>query len=809
VASLWQDLKYGIRLLAKNPWFTAVAVLTLALGIGANTAIFSTVNALLLHPHPFPRLDQLVLIQESSDANPGDLRVAPADFVDFQRESDVFERIAASKYQPFNLTAVDQPEDVQGYLVSPNFLDVIGVRPALGRGFYPSEEEPGRDQVVLLSYGLWQRRFGGDPSVVGKTIQINGRTHTVIGVMSKDFDYPLGANIWAPMATESADKVERASPRYYVVGRLKSTASLGRARAELKAIATRLASQYPKTNQGRTVALLRLREEQYQYTAALFLMLQAAAAFVLLLACANVTSLLLARFIGRQREIAIRKALGASQSRFLQLFLTETLLLAFFAVIVAVAVSFWCADLIRTSIPQDISKWVAGWNQIHVDARVLIFTLLIAAVVAIFFGMGTALQTIRVDLIQNLKEGSMGAGGSRSRHRLLGLLVVAQIVLALVLLVGAGLMMKGMMREAGVYQRLEPAGVLSMEINLPNANYAEDAGAVTFFQTLLDEVKALPGVESVSVADNLPASGEGSRRSPFSIENRAALAANGMPSTDIISISSDYFRVLHIPIQHGRAFTEQDGRDAVRVAVASESLARRFWPNADPIGQRIKLGPPESKSPFVTIVGVAGDVKQNWWEPQSTAALYLPFPQAPARTAKLAVRTSSDPMASAPSVASLITRLDSAAATNEMEPLDVFMESSLSILRIIVDLMVAFGILALVLAAVGVYGVLSQAVAERTHEFGVRLALGAQPRAVLKQVIGQSLKLAGTGLLIALPLAVALNRVMASVLFGVVDLSWGILGEFMALLVSVALLAGYLPARRAMRVDPMVALRHE
>ncbi len=805
--TLWQDLKYAARTLGKKPGFAAVAVLTLALGLGANTAIFSVVNALLLRPYPFPGLDRLVLLRPTDHGRAADdFRIAPADFLDLKSETQSYEQMSAFRYGDYSLTGAGLPESVAAAAVMPNFFDVIGVQPALGRGFAAEEDQPGRDRVAVLSHGYWQRRFAGDPSLIGKTLQLNGRSCTVVGIMPPRYAYPLAVELWLPLALSTEEKTERSAQSLHGIGRLRAGVSLKQASAELGAFAARLAERYPKTDAGRGLDLLRLREEQYRFTAPLFLMLQLAAIFVLLLACANLANLLFARVIARQKEIAIRTSLGANRRQMAQLFLIETLLLSLGAGGLAVAVSSWTVDLIRTSLNSGYTKYVAGWNDIRVDNAVLLFTLLLAVLVGVVFGIATATQSSQIHLNETLKEGSGGPLFGHSRLR--SALVSVQVVLAMVLLVGAGLMIKGFVHLVGVYQGLDPVGVLRLEISLPKQKYAEDVQVTAFYEQTLRSVSALPGVQSAAVAVNTPASNVDNDRAPFQIEGHPARSASEMPVADLQVISADFFRTLRIPLRAGRAFSEQDRNGTLRVAIISQSMARRFWPGKDPLDQRVKLGAANSDSPWLTIVGVVGDVKQNWWDPQPKPTVYRPYLQAPERTMAFLVRSSGDMASAETAVREEVHRLDPELAPNEINTMEKEIADALGPIRIIGILMMVFGSVALALSAVGVYGVLAQAVAQRTREFGIRLALGANSGDLLRLVLRQALMLAGVGLAAGLPIAFALSRAMEAFLFGVVALNLGVLAGFM-LLLAVALAAGYFPARRAMRVDPLVALRHE
>jgi predicted permease len=810
IESLVADLRYGFRSLRKSPGFTIVCVLTLALGIGANTAIFSMVNALLLHPYNFRNLDSLVRVWEDRGIDEGyDARdIAPADAEDLRSTTGAFEGLTTYSFQAFGLGKEGDVQPIFGCRVSANFFDVLAVTPAAGRLFSAAEERPGADQVAILSHGSWQRRFGADSQLLGKTITLNSRVYTIVGIMPKDFDYPVPVELWVPLALTPAEKADRTQLSLNALARLKSGVSVSQARAVLASFSHRLAQEYPKTNAGRSTTLLQLRKELYMFTLPLFLLLQAAAGFVLLLACANLANLVFARVIGRQREIALRAALGAGRGRLGQLFLSETLLYSFAAGLVAIAASFASVRALRTSIPVGWTRWVPGWDGIRVDGNVLALTIVAALSVGLFLGMAALLYTSRVEPNKTLKESGTGTV-TRAKRRVRSALVVVQVMFALILLVCAGLTIQGFARLAKIYQGFEPASVLRIEISLPEKIYTDNVKILNFYQQLLRGTLSLSGVQHASLLTNPPASNVDTEMTFFTIEGQAALKASEMPSADLQIASPDFLDTLKISTVAGRAFAEADNADAPRVALISRGMAARFWPKGDALGQRIKLGTQDSKDAWLTIVGVVGDVRQNWWNPLTRPVIYQPFAQAPQRSMALLLRTASNPTGYVSAVREVASQADPAIALREIITLEEEIADSIAIVRIMGILMGIFGLVALALSSIGVYGVLSESVAQRTHEIGIRLALGANPRDLMKLILGQALKLTGVGLLIAIPCAVAISRAMASLIFGVVSLDFTILGAFTALLLLVALGAGYLPARRAIGVDPMVSLRYE
>ena len=808
--SLWNDVRFSLRMLGKSRGFSAIAVLTLALGIGANAAIFSMVNALLLHPYHFRDLDALVRVWEDRGIDEGyDARyVAPADARELSNHNEVFENLTTYEMRSFSLGAESEIQPVLGCRVTANFFEVLSVSPTSGRVFSPEEEQPGADQVAIVSDGFWRRRFAGDPGLLGEKISLNGRTYSIVGIMPKDFDYPVPVELWVPLALTPEEKADRTQLSLQVLGRLRDGVTLDQTRAALAGFSRRLAQDYPKTNAGRTMKALQLRKELYVFTLPLFLLLQAAAGFVLLLACANLANLVFARMIGRQREIALRTALGAGRGRLGQLFLSETLLYSIAAGIVAVTASFVSVRALRTSIPAGWTKWVPGWDGIKVDGNVLAVTILVALGTGLALGLATVLHASHVEVNNTLKENGAGSV-TLAKRRVRSALVVAQVMFAFVLLVCAGLTIQGFVRLARVYQGFEPASVLRVEILLPEKTYAETVTITNFYQQLLRGAASLPGVQHASLITNPPASNVDSETTFLNIEGQPALRAGEAPSADLQVATPDFFATLKMSLISGRFFSEADNTDAASVVVISRGMAQRFWPGADAVGRRIKLGTADSAEPWVTIAGVVSDVRQNWWNPVTRPVIYKPLAQSAQRSMTLLLRTGTDPTAYVSGIREVTRRIDPGIALRGVATLEEEVSDSIAIVRIMGILMGIFGLVALVLSSVGVYGVLSESVAQRTREIGIRLALGAETGALMKLILGHALKLTAIGLAIALPVSLAISRAMTSLIFGIVSVDVTILAGFTALLFLVALGAGYLPARRALRVDPMIALRYE
>jgi putative ABC transport system permease protein len=810
VETLLPDVRYSLRALRKNSGFTLMAVLTLTLGIGANAAIFSMVNALLLHPYDFHDLDRLVRVWENRGVEASfDARwISAPDAEDMRTGTQVFEQLATYRCQSFNSSIDGSIQPIRGCGVSADFFRVLGVGPTIGRAFTEIETQPGADQVAIVSRGLWQRTFGGSVGLSGQSLQLNGRRYTVIGVMPAGSDYPVPMELWVPLALSPTDRTDRKSLSFEALGRLKQDVTLEQARSALEGVSRRLQRDYPLTNDGRTAMLLPLRKELYLYTLPLFSLLQAAAVFVLLLAGANLANLLSARIIGRQKEIAVRSALGANRGRLLRLFVTETLLLSLLAAVAALAISFWSVNILRTSISRDWTMWVPGWDRIRLDATGLVFTLVLAACMGIVFGLITALHAERADPFNSLKKAGRGSGLGGGR-RLSSALVVSQVAFAVVLLVCAGLTAQAFLQLTRVYQGFQPANVLKLEIELPEKSYPDKASFAGFYQRLVRDTSALPGAEAIALSYNSPASNVDNPAVQFSIAGRQVLQAAEMPSAELQVASPEYFSGLRIPLVEGRLFSDADGANSAKIAVISRSMAVSFWPAGDALGNQIRIAAADSPEDWMTVVGVVEDVRQNWWNRAARPTIYQPFLQAPRRGMVLLLRAVSNPTSYAAGIRDIVRRIDPGVAITGVNTLETEIADSIAIVRIMGALMTLFGCVALTLSSVGVYGVLVESVARRTPEIGVRLALGAEPRKMMQLVLAHALRLTAIGLTIGLPVAFVANRAMAGLIFGIVTLNPGMLFGFAGLFLLVALLAAYIPARRAMRVDPIVALRYE
>ncbi|HWS87819.1 MAG TPA: ABC transporter permease [Pyrinomonadaceae bacterium] len=805
--TLLQDLRYGLRVLWKAPGFTAVAVLALALGVGANTAIFSVVNGVLLRPLPFAEPERLVMVWMDNRVMGlrEDLNSYP-NYVAWRDEGRAFEHLAAFTSSSPTLTSErGEPERLQGASATANFFGALRVQPALGRLFTAEEEAEGQDGVVVIGHGLWRRRFGGQPDIVGQQITLNGRSRTVIGVMPQGFKFPSEAEVWVPLAPPASLREQRQSFWLSMVGRLKPGATVEGAQAELSAVAARLEKEFPDSNQGYGAYVVSLHEQVVGRVSTALWVLLGAVGFVLLIACANVANLLLARAAAREREIAIRRALGAGRARLIRQFLTESVLLALVGGALGLLLAVWGVDVLVALAPSDLPRL----DQVGVDGRVLLFTVGISVGTGLLFGLAPALQAAQGDLNESLKEGGRGGGEGARGRRVRNALVVAEVALALVLLAGAGLMIKSFLRLQEVDLGFNAEHVLSMRVQLSGTNYREGARAVAFYEQLVERIEATPGVQAAAAVGTVFLSST-PNSSWFSIEGRPAFPPNERVEVPIDPVTPNYFRAMGVPLLKGRAFDARDRQDAPAVTVVNETFARRFFPGEEAVGKRIKYGPPDSDGQWITIVGVVGDTRRTGFDAAVRPETYLPHAQAPARGMMLVVRSSAaDPSALANAVRGAVSSLDREVPVFQVRTLDELLSGMMAQRRLNMLLLAIFAGVALLLAAVGIFGVMNYAVSQRTHEIGLRVALGAQGRDILRMVVGQGMALVLAGLVLGLVCALALTRLMSSLLYGVSAADPVTYAGIALLLAAVALLACYLPARRAMKVDPMEALRYE
>ena len=809
---LLQDLRYGARMLAKNPGFTLVAVVTLALGIGANTAIFSVVDRVLLHRPPYKDPERLVMVWGyNQQHDEGITPVSPADFEDWRKLNTVFEDLSASRDAGYSLTGMGEPETINGYRFAGNFFRVMGVNAAIGRTFAEEDDTAGSERVVILSHKLWQRRFGGDPSVVGRSITLSGNPYTVIGVMPAGFAHPQTTELWTPLKLSTAPPQVLANRQrrfLRVMARLKPGVTLKQAQSEMDQIALSLQQENPQTNAGEGAKIESIQEGYAGDARTPLLVLLGAVGFVLLIACANIANLFLARAASRQREIAIRLALGAGRGRLIRQFLTESVLLSLLGGASGLVLTLWSTGLLVSLFPKNIANLnLPQVDDIPINGRVMGFAILVAMATGIIFGLVPALQSAKVDLNNTLKEtgGSVAAGLRSGRFR--GGLVVTEVALALVLLIGAGLMIKSFWRLQRADLGLDPQNVMTMEVLLPDYKYDQPQKRDAFLQNAMRRIENLPGVQSAGAINFLPLTGFWGT-STFTIEGRPMPAPGEEPEVDNRIVTENYFRTMGMRLLKGREFTERDSGNAPHVVVINETAARRFFPNEDPIGKRINLG--DTSEPNVTeIVGVVNDVKAFGLEEETHADLYRPFAQAPFPLIAFAVRTEGDPNSIAAAVRGKIWEIDKDQPVFKVISMEQLAAESITLRRVSMLLVVAFAVLALVLAAVGVYGVISYSVSQRTHEIGIRMALGAQGRDVLKMLVKEGMSLALIGVGLGLGAGIVLTRFIASVLYGVSANDPATFVLVPILLIGVAMAGCFIPARRATKVDPMIALRYE
>ena len=804
--ALGLETRYALRSLWKRPGLSALVILTLALGLGANAAIFENIDALILRPFTIHDVDRVVMIAETSpQSDLGGAResVSPANFLDWKRQTDAFERLAAFEWWDVNLAGVDDPERVSGFLVSADFFPAMGVTPALGRTFTADEETRGRHRRAVIGHDLWQRRFQSDPAVIGKTILLDTEPFEVVGVAPADFDFPMGAEIWAPLSFD-AEKAAQRRPRYLsVIARLASGRSVEDARAQMTVIAGRLEQQHPDANRGRGAQVTTLVEGMRDPGLGPILVLwQASAAFVLLIACANIANLLLARGSERQRDLAVRLAIGASRGRLIRELLLESTLLALATIPVALAIAWVSIRMLRASMPPQIIRFISGWGSLDVDGRLIAFTSVLALGTALVFGILPAVQTSRPHLSDVLKEGGRGTTAGRRRQWLRRTLVVVEIALSLPLLVAAGLGTLGANRFLNGPQGYEPDGVLSMRAVLPDARYADPVVRRRFITDVVDALSRLPGVE-IAAAINVVPSGANNAGRSIEVDGRPNPDPANPPTVDYRAATPAFFDAMRIPILRGRGFTYADREDTQPVAIVTQATADKYFPGAEAVGRRIKLG----DGPWVTVVGVSGDVIHDWFGRRRYPTVYRPYVQAPTSTVAFVVRTPGDPGALTLAAARAVRSVDPGQPVFEVVSMRERLRLRTIGLQYVAVVMAVFGGLALLLAIVGVYSLMAFVVAQRTHEIGVRIALGATRGDVLRLAVGQTARLTGAGALLGLVLATALGRLMEAGLLGVISSDARLSIGFAAVLVLAALAAGYIPARRATTIDPIVALR--
>jgi predicted permease len=813
---LLQDLRYGLRALRANPGFAITAIVCLALGIGANTAIFGVVNAVLLRPLPFHEPENLVQVWHVPPAQlfqgMTKFAVSPANYLDWYKQNHVFEKMAIYAPRDLTLTGRGEAQSVTAAAVSPDFFSVLHAQPALGRSFIPgAEDQPGRDSVVILSHSFWQNHFGSDSGAVGQKITLQGHDYAVVGVMPASFNLPSEAEFWVPLAWTDQERSVRGDHNYSVIARLNPSVDLKQAQAEMNTISSQLELQYPEDDKGWGAVVVPLREDLVGDVRPALLVLLGAVVFVLLIACANVANLVLVRTWARRKEIAIRTALGASRGRVIRQVLSETVLLALAGAVTGLLFAHFGISLIVAFLGDRFPRS----TETRLDLTVLGYTLMISLLTGILAGIVPALRLTKTNVNEAIKQGLGRTDGDSGGNRTRGVLVVSEVALSLLLLIGAGLMLRSLWNLRGVDPGLDARNVLTMSVSVQGAKYTSFRQITDFYGRILDRVRGLPGVESAGAIDNLPLTGSGSNQ-PIAIEGRPTVPMSEQPEVAVRYITPGYVHGMRIPLLEGRDITEADTQDLPPAILISESLAKRYWPGENPVGKHLVLTFFAGKQREVA--GVVGDVKQRGLKvAEPIATLYVPLTQvfgtanepAPSLTMSLVARAHSQPARLAPSIINVIHELDPELPVKNVTTMEDFIDDSLTDSRFNMLLLAAFAGLALLLAAVGTYSVLSYSVRGRMQEISIRMALGAQRGDVLRLILGQGIRLALLGAGIGLVAALLLTRLLVSQLFGVKATDPITFMGVTALIIFVAAAACYVPARRATRVDPLVALRYE
>jgi putative ABC transport system permease protein len=804
-----QEIRYAVRRLRQSPGFTTLAVITLALGIGADTSIFTSVYALLLRPFAFPDLNRVVVVWETlPQQNAWSIKAAPANFLDWTHQSTSFRQLAAVHSWDVNLRRGGVAERAEGYRVTPDFFPLLGIAPQLGRNLGTADFQPGPASVVVIGYGFWQRQLGGDADIVGQDLLLNGRKFTVVGVAGRGADFPAGAELWAPMdLTSSAG--DRSNGYLQVLGRLKKDTSVRQAAVELEAIASRLAQRFPDTNRGHGIRVARLVEDVNSGTREFVSVLMGAAVFVLLLACVNVMNLQLARISRRRTEMAVRLGLGARRWQLIRPLLVESMLLAGAAAVLGAAVSNWAMALIRPTLPPFIVAHVPGLKNLEVDSHVLWFTVGVAVLTGILTGAVPAWRFSWSQIGDSLKDDGRGASTSPGTGRLRSLLVVVEVALALVLLAGAGLMVKGFGNLMHLDMGFAREGVLTFHVALPEAKYRTKDEIANYYDRVLRAVESLPAVSSVACVTTVPSAWNW-QYVWYAAEGRPPLPPGQMPAAISQIVTPDFLATLRVPLLKGRFINEQDSRDAAPVVAISQSMARYNWPEQDPIGRHLKFVPPEANEPERRVIGIVGDVRTSVFDRALAApTVYLPLAQTLPTYSAFAIRSSADPSSLAAAVSTAIRRVDPDVPAYDVRTLEKVISDDVSGVDFSARMMFVDGLVALMLAAAGIFGVMAYSVTQRTREIGIRMTLGASRADVLRLVLASAVRMVAAGLAIGLCLSLVLTLVLSSVLFGVVRMDTPMFALMTLVLAVVAAIAAYVPAHWATRVDPIVALRYE
>ena len=815
--NLMQDLRFGFRSLIKNPGFSIAAIIALALGTGANTAIFSVVNGVLLRPLPYENPDRLVLIWGHNATTARDALSVP-DFQDYRDQNQVFDQMCAFAYDDSIMEMGDEPEHLEGLMTSANYFSTLGVQIAQGRAFQSEEDQPGATRVAIIGDGLWKRRFGSDPNIVGQTLSLNGAKFTVIGIASSAFQSPIpeeNPQVWVPFSFDGGDRLRipsSVSPELLrnrrgrflkVAARLRSGVTASQAQTNIETIASHLQEQYKDTNAGVSVVLIPLRKHLVGEVESALIILLASVAGVLLIACANVANLLLARGAGRQKEISIRSALGAGRLRLIRQLLTESLLLSVSGGTLGLFAAYGGIRLLIYLNPPNIPRL----SEISIDGRVLGFTFLVAILTGLIFGLAPALEASKPDLNETLKEGSRGSTGGIGRRRISSTLVISEVALTVLLLIAAGLMLKSFYSLQSVNPGFDPENTLTMIVNLPTLKYSDDSQIRSFYEQALASIKSLPGVKAAAVISSLPLTTTVIERLRFTVEGHPPPSPSEVPRANIRRISDGYFETMRISLVDGRFFTERDRADSTPVVIINQTMANRHWPGENPIGRRLII--PSMGTAPREVAGVVADVKHSSLDTESGVEVYVPYLQKPFALMTVLVRTTSEPLQMTGAVRESILSVDSNQPIYGTKTMQQVVSDSMSQSRLYSSLLGIFAGLAVVLAAVGIYGVMSYSVSQRAHEIGIRMALGAERGHILRMIVGKAMLLTLIGTTIGVVGALILTRAMETLLFGVGVRDLLIFVIVPVVLALVSLLSCYIPARRATRIDPMIALRYE
>jgi len=813
--SLMQDIRYALRTTIKYPAFTVIAVLALTLGIGANTALFSVVYAILLRPLPYEVPERLVVVQERSPKVEA-MSVSYPNFLDYRERNHVFEQMVCVRWRGLDLTGVNEPERIENYQVSAGFFETLGIRPIYGRTFLPEEDRPDGRPVVIIGDRLWERQFQSDPNALNKVITLNGIGFTIIGIMPPGFQYPGQAESWTPIGRVAPSLQDRGVHEgLSVLARLKPNVSIQQAQAEMDNIASQLEQEYKETNEGVGVTASLLTESMVRDIKPSLIVLLGAVGFVLLIACANVANLLLARAAARQKEMAIRMAMGAGRSRIIRQLLTESVSMSLLGGVFGSLLAWGAINVLKAITP--VTGNIPRLQEVRIEWRVLIFTFIVSIVTGVIFGLVPAIKASKPNLTDSLKEGGRSVAGS-SRNWLRNLLVVAEVALSLVVLIGGGLMLKGFVHLINIDPGFRADNVLVMDIALPPARYTDGEHQRGFYDELIKRIQSVPGVQSASLVNPLPISGYGNQIS--SLQEGVPFARENIVTSDFLVTSSDYFQAMSIPLMKGRNFTEFDNPNSPLVIVVDEVTAERFWPGQDPIGKRMAFeleetgdGPP--RPIWREVIGVVGHVKHYGLTSESRQQIYVSYRQMPNMyqgllpPMSLVIRSNANQQSVVNGIRSEVANMDKNLPLYNISSMDQLLSDSVARTRLAATLMGSFAVVGLLLAAIGIFGVISHSVTQRVHEIGVRMALGARQGQVLRMVVGQGMGLVIAGLVIGIGVSLLLTPVLSSMIFAVSATDLTTYAGFSILLAIVALAACYLPARRATRVDPLIALRNE